>query len=65
MLPETWHYFPDDIEQSIWAKGSLTSLPKGTKGFPELFYQRPKTRTKENIYGGLAYSHSILSLSQS
>lgn len=28
VTPETWHDFPDDIKESVWAEGSLTPLPK-------------------------------------
>jgi len=28
MIPETWHYFPNDIKEGVWAEGGLTPLPK-------------------------------------
>lgn len=46
MIPETWHYFPDDIKEGIWAEGSLTPLPKGTECFPELLDQRSAQQSR-------------------
>ncbi len=55
MIPETWHDFPDDIKESVWAEASLTPLPKRTECFPELLNQRPAQQSREIEAVNLVY----------